>query len=146
MPRKDHTFRYADKTKVPIEKTRRDIERVLQAYKATSFVYGWNRKEAGEEEAVISFIISERKVQLLVPMPIGEAAQRQRWRAALIVIKAKLEAVSSGMGTLESEFLANIVMRNGRTIGDAILGYGLNEFIASGRLLGTGEKEKEKDR
>jgi hypothetical protein len=133
-------FRYADKTKVPVERTRTAIERVLTNYGASSFIYGWNRRDDGTEETVISFILTGRKVQLIVPMPAGEAGRRQRWRAALIVIKAKLEAVSSGIGTLESEFLANIVMKNGRTIGDAIMGR-LDSFVATGRLLTAGEKE-----
>jgi hypothetical protein len=137
MPRKP--FRYADKTKVPVERSRASIERVLSNYGATSFIYGWNRRKDGTEEVVISFILSERKVQLIVPMPGSEAEKRQRWRAALIVIKAKLEAVQSGIGTLETEFLANIVMRNGRTIGDTIMG-SMNEFIETGRLLGPGKE------
>lgn len=131
-------FRYAAKTIVPVERTREQIERVLFHYGATSFAYGWNRTE-GKEEVVITFILKSRRIQLLVPMPEGQAAQRQRWRAALIVIKAKLEAVESGIGTLESEFLANIVMKNGQTIGAAIMGQ-LNEVVSSGRLLpGRGE-------
>jgi hypothetical protein len=43
---------------------------------------------------------------------------RQRWRALLLVIKAKLEAVESGITTFEQEFLAHLVMANGETVGD----------------------------
>ena len=42
----------------------------------------------------------------------GQAC-RQRWRALLLIIRAKLEAVESGITTLESEFLANIVLPDG---------------------------------
>ena len=38
-----------------------------------------------------------------------DQACRQKWRALLLVVKAKLEAVSAGISTLEAEFLANIV-------------------------------------
>ena len=46
-------------------------------------------------------------------MPSGDSydqACRQRWRALLLVIKAKLEAVTAGISTIETEFLANIVL------------------------------------
>lgn len=50
-----------------------------------------------------------------------EQAERQRWRALLLVLKAKLEAVESGIAIFESEFLANIVIdRAGHTVGDVL--------------------------
>ena len=41
-----------------------------------------------------------------------EQACRQRWRALLLTIRARLGAVESGIATLESEFLSNIVLAN----------------------------------
>ena len=85
----------------------------------------------------------ERQVRLEVPMPHeseagtkakAEAATRQRWRALVLVLKAKLEAVASGISTLESEFLANVVTQDGRTIGDVLLPR-ITEAVKSGRLL-----------
>lgn len=43
-------------------------------------------------------------------------AKRQRGRALLLVIKAKLESVESGIETIEQAFLANVVMSDGRTV------------------------------
>lgn len=95
------------------------------------------------EVVVIQFLMKERNVRLEVPMPheteLGskskaDAAVRQRWRALVLVLKAKLEAVASGISTLESEFLANIVMQNGQTIGAAML-HRLPDVVSSGRLL-----------
>lgn len=43
-------------------------------------------------------------------------AVRQRWRALLLVIKAKLEAVESGIAVFEDEFLAYTVLPSGRTV------------------------------
>jgi hypothetical protein len=86
---------------------------------------------------------AEREVRLEVPMPHefeagtkakAEAATRQRWRALVLVLKAKLEAVASGISTLETEFLAGIVLPNGMTIGQAVLPR-LSEAVSSGRLL-----------
>jgi len=51
----------------------------------------------------------------------GEKAaqeRRRRWRALLLVIKAKLEAVSSGISTLEREFLADVVLPNSKTVSE----------------------------
>ena len=49
---------------------------------------------------------------------VRDQACRQRWRALLLVIKTKLEAVSAGISTLEEEFLANIVLPNNTTAGE----------------------------
>lgn len=85
----------------------------------------------------------EREVRLEVPMPTEreagtkaklDAAVRQRWRALVLVLKAKLEAVASGISTLETEFLAGIVLPNGMTLGQAVLPR-LSEAVSSGRLL-----------
>lgn len=50
-----------------------------------------------------------------------EQACRQRWRALLLVIKAKLEATECGISSFESEFMANIVLPDGTTAGDFML-------------------------
>lgn len=50
-----------------------------------------------------------------------DRACKQRWRALLLCIKAKLEAVDSGIATFEQEFMANIVMPDGKTFGDYAL-------------------------
>ncbi|MFZ5667144.1 MAG: hypothetical protein ACOY7L_18165 [Pseudomonadota bacterium] len=49
-----------------------------------------------------------------------EQACRQRWRALLLVIKVKLEAVECGISEFEDEFLANIVLPDGQLLGRAI--------------------------
>jgi hypothetical protein len=48
---------------------------------------------------------------------VWEQACRQRWRALALVIKAKLEAVESGITSFEDEFLAHVVMPDGQTVG-----------------------------
>ncbi len=50
-----------------------------------------------------------------------EQACRQRWRALALVVKAKLEAVESGISTFEEEFLANIMLPNNQTVGQYVL-------------------------
>lgn len=65
--------------------------------------------------------------------------KRQRWRALLLVVKAKLEAIEAGISTLEHEFLANVVLPGGSTIGaelvplmDAISQHGLRALPEHG--------------
>jgi hypothetical protein len=145
--------RYAEGTSVPADRSRAEIERVLQRYGATGFGYSWERRHAPivpaplhgqkteeREFVAIMFHFKDRRIRLDVPMPTAretrnpDAATRQRWRAMLLVIKAKLEAVASGISTLEQEFLANIVTESGATIGQIVVPR-LEEAVAAGRLL-----------
>lgn len=69
-----------------------------------------------------------------------EQACRAQWRALALVIKAKLEAVESGISTLEEEFLAWVTLPNGASIGQALLPQ-LRRISESGsipHLLSTG--------
>ncbi len=127
--------RYAARTDVSLERSRTEIERLLVRYGATAFQYGWE----GELSA-ISFKIQDRYVRILLPMPsrddptvtrsetgkrrsttaAGNAydqAVRQRWRALKLIVQAKLEAVASGITTIEREFMADVVLADGRTFG-----------------------------
>lgn len=134
---------YASQTTVPIDRTRFDIERVLGKYGARGFFYG-----AEGNQAVIGFkILNEEGVMLAVKMtlimpepddeeftttPAGrqrspeparqayEQACRSRWRALLLIVKAKLEAVSIGITTIEREFMPDILMPNGMTLGQMV--------------------------
>lgn len=100
-------------------------------------------KTLEREVVLVEFLMGNRRVRLDVPMPHqaetgsaakAEAATRQRWRALVLVLKAKLEAVASGISTLEAEFLANIVTGDGQTVGQIILPR-MSEAVAAGRLL-----------
>ena len=128
---------YAVNTIVAPEKTRAEIERVVTRYGATKFVSGWE-----ESGAAVLFEMRGRRVRFSLPLPdksderflTGHGrrqrtfAERQKaydqhvrsaWRALYLVIKAKLEAVESGIGVFESEFLANIVLPGtGETFGE----------------------------
>jgi hypothetical protein len=129
--------RYAQETSVSSAATRDEIERTLVKYGATGFAYGW---DAGR--AVLGFVIDGRQVRFTIPMPDRgdrrfthtpargarrnqDEARRQYdqevrrlWRALLLVLKAKLEAVASGIVTLEAEFFGHLVLPNGRTVAD----------------------------
>lgn len=127
--------RYAKDTGVSVANSKAEIERILERYGADQFMSGWT-----SEKAMIGFTMEGRQVRFVLPMPDKEdnrfthhsrgrrtpdaalkeweQACRQRWRALALVIKAKLEAVESGISVFEDEFLANIIMPDGRTVGD----------------------------
>ena len=131
-------MRYAQRTDVSSERSKAEIERLLTRYGATSFASGWQH-----DEAVIQFVMHERRIKFLLPLPsktaaeftqskrgrrddalaykLWEQATRQRWRALALVVKAKLEAVEANIATFEEEFLAHIVMPNGKTVSELVL-------------------------
>lgn len=47
--------------------------------------------------------------------------ERQRWRALLLVTKAKLELIEQGLSSLEREFLADLVLPGGGTVSEMAL-------------------------
>jgi hypothetical protein len=136
-------MRYAVQTSVAVERSKADIERLLVRYGADHFASGWRG-----DLATVGFRVKERLVRFDLPLPKKaekrfthhkargysdprprspeaalkewEQACRSAWRALALVIKAKLEAVDTGITTFESEFLAHIVLPGGRTVGDAI--------------------------
>lgn len=131
--------RYAENTSVSSESSRAEIERTLRRYGADSFAYMTSRTEA-----MVGFVANGRQVRFRLPMPdpahpefthtpakrqrrspqqaeaAYEQAVRQRWRALALVIKSKLEAVEADITTFDSEFLAHILLPNGRTVGESI--------------------------
>lgn len=123
--------RYAAKTKVGVTDTRLEIEQTLVRYGATGFMFAWDG-----DAAVIQWRTRGRYLRLTIPIPtrdefvrrsdggrrpvdqVDAAWQqgiRQRWRAAALVIKAKCEAVESGVTTFEEEFLAWTVLPDSST-------------------------------
>ncbi len=135
---------YASSTNVPAERSRMEIERILARYGATAFAY-----MTDGTRAVIQFQAKERRIRFVLPLPdperpevkfhvyrdevttrrrapgqveaIIEQETRQRWRALALAIKAKLEAVQSGITEFEAEFLAHIVLPGGRTVAETTL-------------------------
>ncbi len=110
-------MRYARKTEVPISRSRQQIEDTIIRYGADQF--GSALDEAGGR-AMIQFRMKSWLVRFILPLPKGcsEQVHRQRWRALLLVIKAKLEAVEDQITTFEEEFLPHIVTPRGDTFGE----------------------------
>jgi hypothetical protein len=124
---------YAAKTDIPIERSISEIigmlrkagaERIAQFEEPTAFT--------------VQFALSERiiKFRVLVPSPdempgrdgrnsvlsdskrleMARQVARQKGRALMLVVKAKLESVESNVETFEQAFFANVVMADGLTL------------------------------
>ena len=127
---------YAAYTTVPVDRSRAAIEKVLKRYGATGFAYG---SEIGR--AMIGFQTKERRIRFLLPLvPPQRSSQKQceqfersRWRALLLSITAKLEAVESGIETFDEAFMSHIVMPNGQTMAEHALPY-VKEAYAGGKM------------
>ena len=131
--------KYAESTSVSVVKTKGDIEEIAQKYGARQFVSGYQ-----DNKAAVGFTINNRQIRFIIELPDKsekrflytpergtrrsdeaahrewEQACRQKWRAFYLVIKAKLEAVESGISCFEDEFMANIVLPDGSLVGDFI--------------------------
>jgi len=130
-------MKYAEKTTVPVEKSKAEIEKLLSRYGADQFMSGWDQKKA-----FIVFRMANRHIKIVITLPdlnsekfvktpagrkrrhldsqlkAHEQACRQRWRSLLLRIKAKLEAIASGDADFESEFMADIMLPDGKTVGE----------------------------
>jgi hypothetical protein len=132
---------YAKGTEVSVDKTESEIKGLLRRYKADSFA----SFESGSN-AMIAFEMQGRRIVFKLPLPdrnekrfthtkinqhsaltprpadvafkVWDQACRERWRALLLCIKAKLESVDSGIETFEDAFLSHVMMPNGQTIGE----------------------------
>ena len=116
---------YASKTSVPIDRSQAEIKKILSKYGATSFAFA-----EGQGNAMLMFEILNRRIVFKLPLPpppsknatqasvkTYEQICRSRWRSLVLSIKAKLECVASNISTLEQEFMAHIVLPDGRTVG-----------------------------
>jgi hypothetical protein len=126
---------YASDTAVSPEKTKAAIEATLRRYGADSFVSGWDGDRAfvmfRAKDRLVRFVLqfparTDRRVAATPAGKVRGPAQREEaygqlvrsyWRRLLLVIKAKLESVSSGVETFEESFLAQIVLPDNSTVG-----------------------------
>lgn len=127
---------YAQNTTVPVARSRTDVEQLLAKHGATAFGY----LSQGDAQIIV-FEVDNRRVLIRLPMPdredrhiartasgqrrspaeankAYEQAVRARWRALVLIVKAKLEAVAAGISTVEREFFYDIALPDGHTVGE----------------------------
>ena len=120
-------MKYAADTSVSVSNSRQEIENIIARYGATSFVSGWEGTRA-----VVQFEAHGRRIMFELTTPDrndkrfthhsrGERTQeaalkeweqecRRVWRSLLLVVKAKLEAVATGIASFEDEFLGYTII------------------------------------
>ena len=130
---------FAENTSVPVERSRAEIERLLSRHKCTKFMAGVDHEA---HRATVQFQAHNRIVKFEIDLPnpadpkykkiknsylqrtasgiekVVSQEERTRWRALLLVIKAKLEAIESGISSFEDEFMAHIALPSGQTVGE----------------------------
>lgn len=134
---------YATDTTVSVDRSRAEIERTLERFGATEFVFGWDK---AHNVAVLGFAIHGRRMRLRLELPdqddpqfaykkinrsnyrerrapeqqkaAHEQACRERWRALALLIKAKLAAIEAGITTMEDVFLSDMLLPDQRTAGE----------------------------
>lgn len=129
---------YASSTNVSPEKSRAEIEAILQRFGATGFMYGWQ-----DQSAMIAFQVSGRQVKFLLKLPLesdpkfnktesgrirngGAQAKRKaweqecrsKWRSLCLAIKAKLVSVEEEIEEFDEAFMAHIVLPDGQNVGE----------------------------
>lgn len=139
---------YAKNTTVNSESSRSEIERILTRWGADEYAYMMKA-----DQAQIAFSYHGLRVRFVLPLPSRadrefthhsrgprtpsardaayEQAVRQKWRALALLVKAKLEAVESGISTFEEEFYAHLVLPSGQTIFEAT-GIQVGQMMQSG--------------
>ncbi|NTX58383.1 hypothetical protein [Myxococcus sp. CA039A] len=142
---------HASGTKVPVIKSKMEIDALLGAHGAL-------RRIVGEEPglAVVVFEVNDRRVRFRMPLPARESflkdprrpwktrkndevtrameqACREKWRCLLLTIKAKFVSVESQVETFEEAFLAHIVTPTGQTVGQLALP-AVNEAYRTGAM------------
>lgn len=114
--------RYAKTTKVPVSRSKAEIEETLLRYGITEYGTGVSPRGDG-----IIFKHEDRMYKINVPNPNRdefftdakyEQARRQRWRIKLLSLKAKLEEIEAGLESFEDQFLAHMALPDGSTVGD----------------------------
>lgn len=145
---------YASNTSVPVERSRAEIEKLLNSHKCSKFMAGVDHEA---HRATVQFQAHNRIVKFEIELPnpndakfkkmknrwaernasgiakLVEQEERTKWRALLLVVKAKLEAVESGIATFEDEFLAHVLLPNQQTVAEYI-GPTVAQIYETGRM------------
>lgn len=148
--------RYAEGTTVTVDKSRQELELLLRQRGAAQFGYF-----EGDTETVFVYCLHGRRIKHTVVRPIVEVKRlskgmteeeaqkarsekeyQRRWRALLLLCKAKFEMIEAGSSTFEAEFLGDTMLPDGSTVGQLMLprvetSYKTGEMPRF--LLGSGE-------
>jgi hypothetical protein len=143
---------YAQTTTVSVEKSQLEILSLLKRYGASQ--YGTGRTEKCN---YVIFTVDNLVVRIEIPFVIPEdrlithtesgkrrddaviskkpeQAEMQRWRVKKMLIQAKLEAIAIGDTTMVKEFMSDLLLPSGITLGDSLLSQIDNQWKSFGRV------------
>lgn len=129
---------YAQGTEVTVDRSQTELRQILKRYGAD----GLATAEMGSR-AVVEFAAHDRRIRFTITLPTIDspgmarnkagarrtpaqrasavnAEERRLWRALVMVVKAKLEAVESGIVEFQDEFLAQTVLPDNSTVGETV--------------------------
>lgn len=113
-------YTYAKGTKVPVGRSRDEIERVLTKVGADAIAV-----MRDSLTTKVAFRLNGRHYVIGLDAagsgPKAEQLERERWRQLLLLLKAKMVAIATGITTPEEEFLAHAMLPTGQTLGAHIL-------------------------
>lgn len=124
---------YANRTTVDVTSSQAEIERILERYGATAYVY-----TKMNDRIMVMFEMRKRRIRFILTLPprkdfmttetgkqrksdnaIDDAHQqaiRSRWRSLALVIKAKLDSVQTGIEEFEEAFMGQIMLPDGQSV------------------------------
>lgn len=142
--------RYAEGTKVPVESSRGEITGILAKHGVQRIA---QMVEPDGDQIV--FELAGGSYRLTMKRPTGdelrqrdghlfsyphnidwesraEAEWRRRWRANVLLLKAKLEFIESGDSTIEREFMPYLIVQGNKTLEEMVQA-GKVPLLAAGR-------------
>lgn len=143
-------YRYASGTSVQVGKSRDELERLLDRVGADSVA-----TMRDGTAAAVAFRLNGRNYLLRLNYPSIEEIEtlpsgrrralnaqetykdqliRERWRALVLLVKAKMVAIDSGITSPEREFLAHAMLPTGLTLGEH-LDENPEQLVTTGRLM-----------
>lgn len=155
---------YAANTKVSVQASRLELEKILGKYGARS-----HGVETKPDFVAINFELCATRYRLEVPMPgfpngypIGacpdhpacsnrcryypahvEQAKRERWRAIIMMVKSKLELSRLGVSSVEKEFMGSLLLPGRDETLATAFGRAMQRYHANGGggplMLGDGK-------
>lgn len=113
--------RYAKNTTVPVARSKQKIEELLVSYGIEESF--WGRSPRGDG---VGWKYKGKVYKKNVPTPSKkdktekqyEQEVRQRWRILYMSLKMKFEEIEAGVESFEDQFLAQMCLPDGSTVGD----------------------------
>src|SRR6476661_5511563 len=145
--------KYAEGTEVPVARSRQEIDTILERYGASG---RGTMVDDDANLAIVMFRLHDRHIRIKIALPNPQEARfrldrygnvqtpkaaqtayekelRRVWRVLVLQFEAKLEATADDPATFEHEFLADILLPTGETVGEASRA-AIDEAYRTGRM------------